>query len=501
MVDLATRVMLGTPLRELGFGTGLYKIPPYYAVKVPVFSFEKLTDANSYLGPEMKSTGEVLGLGKDLNEAIFKGLTSAGFKLKAPFAGSDVGVFISVGEHDLFEIVSLAKKLDDIGMKIYATKETARAIESLGTKVTSVGSINDSDDVYKLIEKEKISYIVYTGTLFDSTLTDYINLHRKALHYSVACLTSLDTANALADIVASRYNQQNTELVDINNMATEHKLIKFSKMEGTGDDYIYIENFDNSITCPESLSLKMCDRHYGVGGYGLVLIEKSDVADAKMRVFNRDGSESMIAGNCIRCVGKYLYDNKIVKKDKITVETLSGVKSLSLYTRNGKVSTVCVDMGKASVLSKNIPTTIKAERIINHPLTVGGKEYKVTCVSIGNPHCVVFTDYVDGFDVKRIGPMFENAPEFPERINTEFIRVVNPTTIKMRVYERGNGETWGCGTGACAAVVAAVENGICKMGEDITVKLHGGDIIVNYTDDGVTLTGNADLIYQGYFKD
>jgi carbamoyl-phosphate synthase large subunit len=220
-----------------------------------------------------------------------------------------------------------------------------------------------------------------------------------------------------------------------------------------------------------------------------------------MRIFNRDGSEGQIAGNCIRCVGKYLYDNKIVKKENITVETGSGVKSLELYTRNGKVTTVSVDMGTASVLTRNIPTTIKAERIIDHPLTVGGKEYKITCVSMGNPHCVVFTDYVDGVDIKKIGPMFENAPEFPERINTEFIRVVNPTTIKMRVYERGNGETYGCGTGACAAVVAAVENGICKMGEDITVKLRGGDLIVNYTDDGVTLTGNAELIYQGYYKD
>ena len=501
MVDLATKVMLGTPLAELGYGTGLYKIPPYYAVKVPVFSFEKLTDANSYLGPEMKSTGEVLGLGKNLNEAIFKGLTSAGFKLKAPSGDTDVGVFISVGEHDLFEIVTLAKKLDDIGMKIYATKDTAKAIEGLGTKVTPVGSINDSDDVYKLIEQEKISYIVYTGTLFDSTLNDYINLHRKALHHSIACLTSLDTANALADIIASRYNQKNTELVDINNMATEHTLIKFSKMQGTGDDYIFIENFDNRIKCPESLCLKMCDRHYGIGGYGIVLIEKSDIADAKMRIFNRDGSEGQIAGNCVRCVGKYLYDNKIVKKENMTIETGSGVRSLELYTRNGKVSTVSVNMGKASVLSKNIATTINAERIINHPLTVGGKEYKITCVSMGNPHCVVFTDYVDGVDIKKIGPMFENAPEFPERINTEFIRVVNPTTIKMRVYERGNGETYGCGTGACAAVVAAVENGICKMGEDITVKLRGGDLIVNYTDDCVTLTGDAELIYQGYYKD
>lgn len=498
MVDLATKVMLGASLKSLGFGTGLYRSSLYYAVKVPVFSFEKLTDANSYLGPEMKSTGEVLGLGTNLNEAIFKGLTSAGFSIKAPSAGNDVGVFISVGEHDLFEIVTLAKKLDDIGMKIYATKDTAKAIEGLGIVVESIGGIADTDDAYRLIEDGKISYIVYTGTLFDSSLNDYIALHRKALYHNVACLTSLDTANALADIIASRYNQQNTELVDIAHMRTEPMTLKFSKMQGTGDDYIYIDNFDGRITCPESLTLRMCDRHYGVGAYGLVLIEKSEIADAKMRIFNRDGSEGKMAGNCIRCVGKYLYDNGVIIKDKMTIETGSGIKSLELYTRNGKVTTVSVDMGKASILSENIPTTIKEERIINYPLVVGCKEYKVTCVSTGNPHCVVFCDYVDGVDVKGIGPLFENAPEFPERINTEFVRVVNSNTLKMRVYERGNGETLACGTGACAAVVAAVENGFCNKGEDITVKLRGGDLIVNYTDEKVILTGNAELIYEGY---
>ena len=501
MVDLATKVMLGAPLASLGYGTGLYKTPPYYAVKVPVFSFQKLTDANSYLGPEMKSTGEVLGLGKNLNEAIFKGLTSAGFSLKAPSAGSDVGVFISVGEHDLREIVTLAKKLSDLGMKIYATKQTAEAIEGLGISVVSIGAVGETNDAYELIESGKISYIVYTGTLFDTSLNEFIALHRKALQHSVACLTSLDTANALADIIASRYNQQNTELVDINNMRTQPMLIKFSKMQGTGDDYIFINNMDESITCPESLSLTMCDRHYGVGADGLVLIEKSDVADARMRIFNRDGSEGVMAGNSIRCVGKYLYDNKIVTKDRINIETRSGIRDLRLYTRNGKVSTVSVGMGKASVLLKDIPTTINAERAVNYPLTVGGKEYNVTLVSMGNPHCVVFTDYVDGVDVKGIGPLFENAPEFPERINTEFIRVVNPNTIKMRVYERGNGETPACGTGACAAVVAAVENGFCKKGEDVTVKLRGGDLIVNYTDEKVILIGNAELVYQGYMED
>ena len=501
MVDLATKVMLGAPLASLGYGTGLYKTPPYYAVKVPVFSFQKLTDANSYLGPEMKSTGEVLGLGKNLNEAIFKGLTSAGFSLKAPSAGSDVGVFISVGEHDLREIVTLAKKLSDLGMKIYATKQTAEAIEGLGISVVSIGAVGETNDAYELIESGKISYIVYTGTLFDTSLNEFIALHRKALQHSVACLTSLDTANALADIIASRYNQQNTELVDINNMRTQPMLIKFSKMQGTGDDYIFINNMDESITCPESLSLTMCDRHYGVGADGLILIEKSDVADARMRIFNRDGSESVMAGNSIRCVGKYLFDNKIVNKDRINIETRSGIRDLRLYTRNGKVTTVSVGMGKASVLLKDIPTTIDAERAVNYPLTVGGKEYNVTLVSIGNPHCVVFTDYVDGVDIKGIGPLFENAPEFPERINTEFVRVVNPNTIKMRVYERGNGETPACGTGACAAVIAAVENGFCKKGEDVTVKLRGGDLIVNYTDEKVILIGNAELVYQGYMED
>jgi carbamoyl-phosphate synthase large subunit len=497
MVDLASKIMVGAKLKDFEYGTGLYKTPPYYAVKVPVFSFEKLNDVNSALGPEMKSTGEVLGIGKTLNEAIFKGMTSAGFKIKTSTHDTDVGVFISVDEHDLKEIVTLAKKLDDIGMKIYATRDTAKAIEGLGIDVRTVRGINDSKDAFDLIEDGKISYIVYTGALFSSTLDDYIALHRKALQHSVACLTSLDTANALADVIVSRYNQQNTELIDINNMRTEPRKFKFAKMQGTGDDYIFIENFDGEITCPESLCLALCDRHYGIGGYGIVLIEKSDVADAKMRVFNRDGSEGKIAGNCIRCLAKYLYDNKLVSSTSMTVETGSGVKSLEAYTRNGKVTSVSVNMGKASVLSKDICTTIKADKIIDYPVNIGGKDYNITCVSMGNPHCVVFCDYVDGINVKRVGPTFENSPLFPERINTEFIRVVNPNTIKMRVWERGNGETLACGTGACAAVVAAVENGFCQKGEDITVKLRGGDLIVNYTDDAVTLTGNVELIYNG----
>ncbi len=497
MVDLASRVMIGEKLSDLGYGTGLYKVPPYYTVKCPVFSFEKLNDVNSYLGPEMKSTGEVLGIGKTLPEALFKGLTSAGMKIKTSKQAEGAGVLISVDHHDRFEIVGLAKKLDDLGFKLYATYETATVISNLGIDVECVKSIKESDNTFELLDSGKISYIIFTGTLLDSSVDDYIALNRRALRHGIPCFTSLDTANAFADIAASRFTQQNTELVDINHKRSERIKLKFSKMQATGDDYIFIENFDGTITCPESLCISLCNRHKGVGGYGIVLIEKSDVADAKMRVFNRDGSEGKMAGNSIRSVGKYLYDNGYVTGDEITVETSSGVKRLTLYTSENKVTLVSVEMGKASLLTKDLPCTLDEEKIIDYPVNIGGNDYRITCVSVGNPHCVVFCPRVDAVDVANVGPLFENAPIFPERINTEFIRVVNPNTIKMRVYERGNGETWACGTGACAAVVAAVENGYCNKGEDITVKVRGGDLIVNYTDEGITLTGDTVLVYTG----
>ena len=331
----------------------------------------------------------------------------------------------------------------------------------------------------------------------DSTVDDYIALHRRALQLSIPCLTSLDTANALADIIASRFNQQNTELVDINHMREERQKLQFSKMQATGDDYIFLENFDDAITCPESLCISLCNRHKGIGGFGIVLIERSDVADAKMRVFNRDGSEGRMAGNCIRSMGKYLYDKGYITGTETTIETESGVKHLQLYTSNNKVTFVSAEMGRASLRTQDIPCTLETDRVVNYPVEIGGGYYNITCVSIGNPHCVVFVPRVADVDIETVGPAFESAPIFPERVNTEFIRVVNRNTIKMRVYERGNGETWACGTGACAAVVAACENGLCPKGEDVTVKVRGGDLIVNYTDEGVTLSGDTKLVYEG----
>jgi carbamoyl-phosphate synthase large subunit len=451
----------------------------------------------------MKSTGEVLGVGKNLNEALFKGLTAAGRKLTAPDAFHDVGVFLSVDKYDNLESVSLAKKLDDLGFKLYATTETAEHIAHLGTDVEDLGkdiSEKNRDKIFKLMEDGKISFLVYTGALMDDTVEDYIALSRKALLLNIPCFTSLDTAMATADIIASRFSQQNTELVDINHMRRMKQVLEFSKMQATGDDYIFIENFNGEIECPESLALQMCDRHYGIGADGMVLIEKSDVADAKMRIFNRDGSEGKMAGNSIRSVAKYLYDNGYAFTEDMTVETAAGVKAMHLFTRDGRVNYVEVDMGPADLRAASLPTTFEDDIILNKAVMIGGQEYNITCCSIGNPHCVVFCDRVDPIDLSVVGPQFEYAEFFPDRINTEFVRVVNDTTLKVRVYERGNGETMACGTGACAAVIAACENGYCRRGDDITVKLPGGDLIVNYTEERVTLSGNTALVFKGMYQ-
>ena len=491
MVDIASKVMLGASLDSLGYGTGLYRTPPYYAVKVPVFSFEKLSDANSILGPEMKSTGEVLGIGKTKAEALFKGLTAAGFN-----ASSDPskrgGVLISVEENDYQEIISLAKRLHDLGLKLYATHGTAAVIQSLGIDVTSADGEDGANSISALMESGALSYIIYTGAVKDATVGDYTKLHRRAMQLAIPCLTSLDTANALADIIESRFNQSNTELVDINDMRPWKQKIRFAKMHSCGNDYIFVENFDGKITCPESLCVSLCTPHYGIGGDGIVLIERSSVADAKMRSFNRDGSEGKMAGNNIRCVGKYLYDKGYLRSENISIETLGGVHHLKMYLRDGKVNSVTVDMGKADLGAAFLNGEAR--------VTADSKEYDVSCVDVGNPHCVVFCDGIDGLDIQKIGPEFEHSKAFNRRVNTEFVRVVNPTTLRVRVWERGNGETLACGTGACAAAVAAVEKGLCKKGEDITVKLSGGDLTVNYTDEMIRLTGSAVMVYEGEFE-
>ncbi len=276
--------------------------------------------------------------------------------------------------------------------------------------------------------------------------------------------------------------------------------IPFTKMHGIGNDYIYVNCMDGELANPDLVSISMSPRHFSVGADGLVLICPSKVADARMRMFNADGSEGKMCGNAIRCVGKYLYDNGIVAKKEISIETLSGIKYLKLNIVNGKMDSAEVDMGKAELMPEKIPVLFDGEKMINQPVEVDGKIYRMTAVSMGNPHAVTFVDDVDSLDLEKMGPSFENHAIFPDRVNTEFVRVIDSETLQMRVWERGSGETFACGTGACATVAAAVVNGICKAGVPITVKLRGGDLkIVCQEDMRVFMTGCATKVYEGVY--
>lgn len=274
--------------------------------------------------------------------------------------------------------------------------------------------------------------------------------------------------------------------------------MKFTKMHGIGNDYIYVNCFEEKVDNPEKVSIYVSDRRKGIGSDGLVMIMPSDKADFRMRIFNADGSEAMMCGNATRCIGKYVYDKGLTDKTEITLETNSGIKYLTLFPENGKVESVEVDMGKAILAPKDIPVNSDKERFISEPVEVDGKEYKITCVSMGNPHAIVYMDDIKDLELEKIGPSFENHKLFPDRINTEFIEVIDSKTLNMRVWERGSGETFACGTGACASVVASVLNGYCNHDEEVTVHLRGGDLKITWNSDGtVIMKGPAALICDG----
>ena len=274
--------------------------------------------------------------------------------------------------------------------------------------------------------------------------------------------------------------------------------MKFTKMHGIGNDYVYVNCFEETIENPEEVSIKISDRHFGIGSDGLVMIMPSDKADFRMRMFNADGSEGNMCGNATRCIGKYVYDNHLTDKAEITLETTSGIKYLTLYPENGKVQTVLVDMGKAILNPASIPMKAEGEEFISKPVEVNGKNVNITAVSMGNPHAVTFVDDVESLDLEKIGPDYENHPLFPERVNTEFAKIIDDHTVMMRVWERGSGETWACGTGACACAVACVKNGFFPYDKEITVKLRGGDLYITYKNDGtVLMRGPAETVFTG----
>ncbi|MDE6657332.1 MAG: diaminopimelate epimerase [Oscillospiraceae bacterium] len=279
--------------------------------------------------------------------------------------------------------------------------------------------------------------------------------------------------------------------------------MKFSKMHGIGNDYVYVNCFQEQVDNPEQLSIAVSDRRKGIGSDGLILILPSEKADCRMRMFNADGSEGMMCGNGIRCVGKYVYDNHIVTSPELSVETKSGIKYITLQIENNKAIGATVDMGKAILKPSDIPMIAKGENFIAKPLTVNQKQYIITAVSMGNPHCVVFLDEdVNQLDLEKIGSAFEHHEAFPEQVNTEFVNIINSHTVKMRVWERGSGETMACGTGACAVAVASVLNGYCKYDEPITVQLLGGDLQIVYHANGtVMMTGSATHVFDGTWSE
>ena len=277
--------------------------------------------------------------------------------------------------------------------------------------------------------------------------------------------------------------------------------IKFTKMHGIGNDYVYINCFTEQVDNPNELAKIMSPRRFSVGADGVILICPSKVADAKMRMFNLDGSEGKMCGNGIRCVGKFVYDSGIAHKDTITIETLSGIKTLYITDRDGVAETITVDMGKAELSPEKIPAIADCDTIIDTAITVDGNSYNITAVSMGNPHAVTFCDEIESLNLEKIGPHFEHHEMFPQEVNTEFIRVIDESTLQMRVWERGSGETFACGTGACAAAVAAVLNGYCKHDTEITVHLVGGDLFITYKNDGtVFMRGPATKVFDGVYE-
>lgn len=273
--------------------------------------------------------------------------------------------------------------------------------------------------------------------------------------------------------------------------------MKFTKMHGCGNDYVYVNCFEETVKNPEEAAKIVSDRHYGIGSDGLILICPSDKADFRMAMYNLDGSEGKMCGNGVRCIAKYVYDHHLTDKTRISLETLGGIKYLDLNIKNGKVETVVVDMGEPVLTPEDIPVAVSGDQAVNVPLEVDGKVWYMTCISMGNPHAVVFVDNTKDLDLEKIGPKFEKHPIFPEQVNTEFVHVIDRHTVDMRVWERGSGETLACGTGACATAMACILNHMTD--DEVLIHLLGGDLLIRYDRETnhIFMTGPAAEVFSG----
>ena len=273
--------------------------------------------------------------------------------------------------------------------------------------------------------------------------------------------------------------------------------MKFTKMHGCGNDYVYVNCFEETIENPSEVARFVSDRHFGIGSDGMILICPSEIADFRMAMYNLDGSEGKMCGNGVRCIAKYVYDHQLTDKTRISLETLGGIKYLDLNIKNGKVETVKVDMGEPILTPADIPVNLSGDTIINEPVEVEGSIWNITCISMGNPHAVVFVDDTKSLNLEKIGPAFEKHSIFPEQVNTEFVHVIDRKTVDMRVWERGSGETFACGTGACATAMACILNG--KTEDEVLVHLVGGDLLIQYDrkTNHIFMTGPATEVFTG----
>ena len=506
LVDIATQVMLATltpdapRLRDLPCGTGLYRPSPYCAVKVPVFSFEKLSGADVQLGPEMQSTGEVLGVGKNLEEALYKGLIAAGYAVRHHEPG---GVLISVQDRDKPEIVELARRLASLGCRLYTTGGTAEYLKSRGIRSASVGKISQGNrDIPYLLDQGRVQYVLSTSSPDSSERADAQVLRSKAIERRAACMTSLDTARALVDCMVSGYDEGNVELVDMAHLPDRKRPVRFVKMHCGGNEYIYVDTIRQSVAEPASLSVALCGRRRSVGGDGLVIVAPPrGKADARMTLYDADGTRARIGGNALRGVGKYLYEKLDVKKKDLSIETDDGVKALRLYDRDGEIYSVEALIGRPDFDPARVPVTLNADGrpVVSQYYSCGGFDDQITCLSLGDPQCVILTDDCDGAELNVEGPLMERAEIFPEGTNVSCVSVADRHTLRVRTWERRIGETMSCGTSVCAAAVVAARLGLVDEGE-ISVKTAGGLLVVRLAPEGIFLIGGVDCDFEGVIE-
>ena len=408
----------------------------------------------------------------------------------------------TVRDEDKPEIVDVAKKYEALGFKLYATKGTSAVLSKAGLTAIVVHKVGEtSDDALTLLESGKVHYVVSTSSgKFDSQKGSE-RIRALAIRLGIPSLTSIDTAIAVADSLKSKYSEENIELVNINDMRKVRKTLRFCKLHSCGKDDLYfdcMEGSDQSISSPESLSIMLADRHFGVGGHGVVMITPSAAANAGMRLFNTDGSEGLMSASIVACVGKYLYEKGLTGGEKsMTIETQSGMRRLDLHTRYGVAVSGRVNLGVPLFAPRDIPVKLPGDKILGRIVDIGGGTFSITCLSMGSPHCVIFCNDAENAPVESIGPLVEKASIFPRRTNVEFVQILNDSTLKMRIWERGDGETLASGSGACAAVVAAIENGFCAKGSSVRVIQNGGDMTVDYSKSEVALHCKVYKVFEG----